>query len=215
VHDHETLPFYLSQRLGPGWEVINLGVPGYGIDQMVLAYEKHRASLKVDIVLLAFIDEDIERVFEAFRSRENLPKPSFELVRGELVKRKAEVPSLSDALLHKSRIANIIYSRWYRPRESMRISQAFLQRLAELVATDGDQLIVVRYPRLEQLDGRTAYEVLPFQKPLVARGVKYLEPFHRLRRESDLHALYIPDDWHPTGAGNRVVADAIYTHWLE
>ena len=213
VYENETFPFHLSQRIGPEWEVINLGVPGYGIDQMVLAYEKHRASLQADIVLLAFIDEDIERVFEAFRNRENLPKPSFELVRGELIERRTEEARISDALLYKSRIANIIYSRWYRPRQSMRISEAFLHRLAALAATDGAQLFLVRYPRLEQLDGRAAYEPLSFEESLVARGVKYLEPFQRLRQESDHRTLYIPGDGHPTSKGNRVVADVIYTQW--
>jgi len=210
VHENETFPFFLSQRLGPKWEVINLGVPGYGIDQMVLAYEKHRASLKADIVLLAFIDADIERVFEAFRRAENLPKPSFDLVRGQLVERKAVKPTLFDSLLDKSRIANIIYSRWYRPRQSMRISEAFMHRLAALVSIDGAQLILVRYPMLEQLDGRAAYATLPFQQALVARGAKYLEPFHILRQQSDLRTLYIRGEFHPTGEANHIVAEVIY-----
>ena len=170
LQDNETLPAFLGQRLGPKWEVINLGVPGYGIDQMVLSYEKHHDSLQPDTVVLVFIDEDIDRVFEAFRTLDGLAKPSFDLEGGELVARKASERTILDSLLHRSRIANVIYSRWYRPRESMRIADAFLRRLAALVSSHREKLVVVRYPRLEQLDGQAVYPPLPFhQNPCLAR----------------------------------------------
>lgn len=213
IEEHETLTAFLGQRLGPDWEVINLGVPGYGIDQMVLTYEKYRQFLKADVVLLVFIDEDIERGFEAFREREALPKPSFDLVRGALVARTVVPETFLDSFLYRSRIANIIYSRWYRPWQSARISETFLHRLAGLVSSDGAQLMVVRYPRLEQVDGRAAYAKLPFHDPLVARGVKFLEPIEALRQSGDPRALYIADDWHPTAAGNRIVAEVIQSFW--
>lgn len=211
--EHETLPAFLGDRLGPGWEMINLAVPGYGIDQMVLAYEKYRAALRADVVLLVFIDEDIERVFEAFRHSEGLAKPSFDLVGERLVERRETNETVFDLFLRKSRIANTLYSRWYRPRESMRIAEAFLHRLSRLVASEGGRLVLVRYPRIEHFAGKMPYTVLPFEKILTAAGVTYVEPFYQLQRTPDLSALYFAADRHPTGEGNRLVAEVVQSFW--
>jgi hypothetical protein len=213
LQDAETAPAFLSQRLGPEWRVFNLGVPGYGIDQMVLSYEKYRAALQPNIVVLTFIDEDIDRVFEAFRPAEGLPKPSFEVVKGELRTRQAYKETILDSLLYRSRIVNAIYSGWYRPRESVRVSAALLRRLAEETSRYGEKLVLVRYPLREQVDGRAVYQGYPFQKVLVGYGVNYVEPLGGLRKSGDPRELYLAGDMHPTGKANRVVADAIYAAW--
>lgn len=213
LQDADTAPALLGQQLGPNWQVFNLGVPGYGIDQMVLSYEKYRAALQPDVVVLMFIDDDVDRVFEAFRGPEGLPKPSFELVKGELRARQPHVETLLGSLLHRSRIANVIYSRWYRPRESVRISSVLLRRLAEETSKYGEKLVLVRYPSIEQVDGREVYRAYPFQKVLEGYGITYVEPLEVLRKIGDPRALYIAGDEHPTGKANRVVAEAIYTAW--
>jgi hypothetical protein len=213
LQEAETSPAFLSQRLGPDWRVFNLGVAGYGIDQMVLSYEKYRAALQPDVVVLAFIDEDIDRVFEAFRPAEGLPKPSFEVVKGELRTRHPYKETFLDSLLYRSRIANVIYSGWYRPRESVRISTALLRRLAEETSGYGEKLILVRYPLIEQVDGRAVYREYPFQKVLADYRVNYVEPLGVLRKSGDPRELYLVGDEHPTGKANRLVADTIYAAW--
>jgi GDSL-like lipase/acylhydrolase family protein len=213
LQEAETAPAFLSQHLGPNWGVFNLGVPGYGIDQMVLSYEKYHAALQPDVVVLIFIDDDIDRVFEAFRGAEGLPKPSFEMVKGELRERKPHTETILGSLLYRSRIANVIYSRWYRPRESVRISAALLRRLAEKTSGYGEKLVLVRYPSIEQVDGRGIYREYPFQKVLAGYAINYVEPLEVLRKVGDPRALYFAGDWHPTAKADRVVADAIYAAW--
>ena len=212
LQDAETVPAFLSEQLGPNWRVFNLGVPGYGIDQMVLSYEKYHAALQPDVVVLTFIDDDINRVFEAFRPAEGLPKPSFEVVKGELRRRQPHEHTIFDSLFYRSRIANVIYSRWYRPRESVRISAALLRRLAEETSRYGEKLVLVRYPSIEHVDGREVYREFPFQKALAGYAVNYVEPFEVLRNGGDPRALYFGDA-HPTGKANRLVADAIHAAW--
>jgi GDSL-like lipase/acylhydrolase family protein len=213
LQERETAPAFLSEHLGPNWRVFNLGVPGYGIDQMVLSYEKYRAALQPDVVVLMFIDEDVDRVFEAFRGAEGLPKPSFEVVKGELRARQPHTETILGSLLYRSRIANVIYSRWYRPRESVRISAALLRRLAEDITGYGEKLVLVRYPLIQQVDGREVYRAYPFQKVLERYGITYVEPLEVLRKVGDPRALYFVGDEHPTARANRVVAEAIYTRW--
>jgi hypothetical protein len=46
-----------------------------GIDQMYLAYEKWENVIRPQVVILAFIDEDVDRVLEAYRVFEGMNKP--------------------------------------------------------------------------------------------------------------------------------------------
>ncbi len=49
----------VEERLGPGVEVINLGVPGYGTDQQLWMLEREGWRYEPDLVLLCFLMNDI------------------------------------------------------------------------------------------------------------------------------------------------------------
>ena len=73
----------LAARLGPGFEIVNLGVPGYGTDQELLTLRRWGRKLSPDLVLLGFFWNDVmentsERIY-------GLPKPRFTLEGGRLV----------------------------------------------------------------------------------------------------------------------------------
>lgn len=51
VTDGETWPEYLEQELGPGWQVLNLGVPGYGTAEHVIQTALRLSDLRPAIVL--------------------------------------------------------------------------------------------------------------------------------------------------------------------
>lgn len=53
----------LQAMLGESTQVLNFGVPGYGVDQMVLRYEQDVRSWKapVKVVVLGFIEDDMAR----------------------------------------------------------------------------------------------------------------------------------------------------------
>jgi hypothetical protein len=75
----QSVPALLNERLGGTHQVFNVAVPGWGIDQMYLAYGRYKDVLKPHVVILAFIDEDVSRVLQAYRKEERLNKPSFTL----------------------------------------------------------------------------------------------------------------------------------------
>ncbi len=73
----------LAARLGPGFEIVNLGVPGYGTDQELLTLRRWGRKLSPDLVLLGFFWNDLmentsDRIY-------GLPKPRFTLESGHLV----------------------------------------------------------------------------------------------------------------------------------
>ncbi len=75
----------LAAHLGPGFEIVNLGVPGYGTDQELLTLRRWGRKLSPDLVILGFFWNDL---MENTSSRiYGLPKPRFELEGGRLVLR--------------------------------------------------------------------------------------------------------------------------------
>ncbi len=56
-----SLGYQLEAALGSGFQVLNFGVPGYGVDQMYLRYEKDVRQWNPDVVILGFTDDDIIR----------------------------------------------------------------------------------------------------------------------------------------------------------
>ncbi len=83
VAQDETLTRRLAAHLGPGFEIVNLGVPGYGTDQELLTLRRWGRKLSPDLVLLAFFWNDLmENVSDRIYG---LPKPRFTLEGGRLV----------------------------------------------------------------------------------------------------------------------------------
>ena len=81
MSDHETFPHVLEQLLAPA-EVVNLGVHGYGHDQMLLRYRAEGRRYAPDLVLLGFVADDVGRNLLAFR---DYAKPRFLLEGGALL----------------------------------------------------------------------------------------------------------------------------------
>ena len=208
----EVFPRILNQFLGARWDVVNMGVPGYGIDQMVLAYEKYRDVLKPKVVLLVFIAEDMERVFEAFRRSEGLLKPSFDLFQGKLRPRVPAGGSVFDPLLDSSRVANFIYFNGYRPWQYRRISRAFVRRLADSVAADHAQLIVAQYPMLDQERKQLTHVTGVFERDLIDMGATYIDLIKVFDGKGDPARFFLADG-HPNGMANDLVARALLSGW--
>jgi hypothetical protein len=102
VSDDETYSHYLQEML-PHTEVINMGVHGYGHDQMLILLKEEGVKYEPDIVILGFLPLDMSRNLLSFR---DFAKPCFVLNRGELKLTGTPVP----------RPEEILQSDWIRPR---------------------------------------------------------------------------------------------------
>src|SRR5262245_47270071 len=80
VSDTETYP-HLLQELLPTVEVINLGVHGYGHDQMLVLFREEGSKYEPSLVVLGFVASDMERNLMGFR---DYAKPRFVVTGGEL-----------------------------------------------------------------------------------------------------------------------------------
>jgi hypothetical protein len=92
VANHQTLPAHLERLLGR--KVLNGGVSGYGLDQVVLRAEALASSLRPEklpgTLVVSFIADDVRRAEQ--RILWGIDKPYFSIERGGLVLRNVPVP---------------------------------------------------------------------------------------------------------------------------
>jgi hypothetical protein len=88
VKDDDTWPAHLERNVHQ--RVLNAGVRSYGLDQIVLRAERLAPEVKPSIVILGFIEDDIERT--ALAARLSVSKPYFAPVNEGLELRNIPVP---------------------------------------------------------------------------------------------------------------------------
>ncbi len=114
VSDNETYPFYLQQMI-PSTEVINLGIPGYGHDQMLIYLKEEGIKYHPDIVILGFLIMDKSRNMLTFR---DYAKPKFKAVNGKLTLVNSPVPSPQEIIKQEFfkpkclDLLSILYRKW-------------------------------------------------------------------------------------------------------
>ena len=94
VDDDETFATGIETRL-PGIEVLNLGVHGYGHDQMLLYLRDEGVKYSPDVVLIGFVGDDMLRNLLEFR---DFAKPRFTLENDLLIPHGVPVPSPDEVL---------------------------------------------------------------------------------------------------------------------
>jgi len=180
-NDNETYPYYLQQIM-PEAEVMNFGVHGYGHDQMLVYFKEEGRKYNPDIVMVGFMNGDIERNMLSFR---DYAKPRFELVKGRLILRNSPVPAPETTLknevwrLRSADALDIIRNRflkiigWYG-RKQWELSRAILEEIA-IISKEQNALPVFLYIQnardVETLDIMTPEE-REFLEYWQKRGVK-------------------------------------------
>lgn len=92
VEDDQAFPAILESQT-PGREVMNIGIPGYGIDQIYLSYREIAKAYHPDIVLIGIFPEDFWRATRSFADTGHV-KPYFSLMpNGKLKLHNVPVPS--------------------------------------------------------------------------------------------------------------------------
>jgi len=91
VRDHETFCSKLEQQY-KNWEAIDLGVAGFGIDQILMSYRSIGQKFKPDVVVISIFPEDFWRATRTF-SDSGYAKPYFSLTpSGDLELNNVPVP---------------------------------------------------------------------------------------------------------------------------
>ncbi|HET8643853.1 MAG TPA: GDSL-type esterase/lipase family protein, partial [Vicinamibacteria bacterium] len=158
VDDHEAFPARLQQRLGPAVDVLNLGVHGYGHDQMLIRLREEGLRYAPDLVVLGFFADDAARNLLAFR---DYAKPRFVLREGRLLLLGSPVPPPSRILWREARRSHLLEvltlpgqrraARRAREEEQGPLMAALLDEMRRVAAGAGARFAIVDLPPPDEI----------------------------------------------------------------
>lgn len=235
VHDDETVPAHLQEMLDH--RVLNGGVLGYGLDQIVLRAEAMVERFRPGTLVVSFIADDVRRT--RMRILWGLDKPYFDVVDGGLILRGVPVPPPVEAMkpidhvravLGYSFLADVVMRRldlddyWLsgQPEHAKEahddgeaVSCLLMDRLRQLGRDQGaDVLLVAQYtPHAWVRESTLRFESGIVDEVLAcaqASGLRTLDTrnaFETAISEAGVDHYYI--NRHMTSAGNRLTAELI------
>jgi hypothetical protein len=191
--DDEVWPTIL-QKLEPDLDVLNMAAGGYGIDQMYLMLDRHIDTFVPQLVVLAFINDDIHRSALAFRDYQ---KPRLEVQNGELVVTNVpvgDVHTVARGLMDEGeagsrwpdvKLANILARMWSMivaqpaaERRLVELNERILGETIERASEVGAEFLLVYLPAGRSLEEPDFYPT----------GEQF---FDRFVREHGVHALNV------------------------
>lgn len=228
VNDDQTLPYYLERFLN-ATEVLNFGVSGYGVDQMVLRLEEDVFRYNpTHVMFVIAIPSDLAR---AIVSEYNHPKPAFSVNNGQLLVSNSPVPvRLSQSAIFR----HSFLAAWFlgRPKESnydfsenhvLAVSQALLARAKRACQQKGIPLIVVpiigpTFARglndAEENSPEAEYHkkvrrMMEAEGLTIASQYSFLREMIKGKKEQELRSQVSPTIMHWAGRGNCLLAGNI------
>ncbi|MGE3171167.1 MAG: SGNH/GDSL hydrolase family protein [Planctomycetota bacterium] len=197
----------------PDTAAVNLGMPGYGIDQVWQCLRRHALSPRPAAVVVGIVRDDFHRSLRAYRASEGFNKPVFALDGGALRRLgPADRPAaLTQWLSEHSRL----WTAWGRASWHLgyrygvggwwSLNRALLDAMVADARAQAPpvRLVFVHLP--ERGEG----EFAPLAAWAAATGVEYVEPL-RTERHGDAPCYF--SDGHLTAAGHRWIAAAIRAH---
>ena len=224
VGDDEAWPRRLEELM-PGTEVLNLGVHGYGHDQMLLYLREEGLKYHPDVVVVGFLPDDMERNVVAFR---DYAKPRFVLEGGQLALKNVPVPSPDDVLAREpyrpkfldllSMLRGDLRHRSGRDQEAMReITFPLLDEMNATITAAGARAAFAYLPVYGEIDkadrGMTGRERLFFSH-WRQHGIQsmYLRPYflEKMRQGAEFKTY---GHWGPLE--HQTVAEGVKAYLIE
>jgi hypothetical protein len=161
VGDTETYAASL-QAMMPHAEVLNMGVHGYGHDQMLILLREEGVKYAPDLIILGFVAKDMERNLVGFR---DYAKPKFVIERGALTLTDSPVPP-PEEILRRDWARPRLYDIWsitvHEFRKWTGLQQRAAERLTALILAD---MIAVA----ERIHARPLFVYLPVGEEIADR----------------------------------------------
>ena len=155
VNDDETYSHLLGQTLAESKiEVVNLGVHGYGHDQMLILLREFGVTLSPDLVVLGFIYKDVVRNGLSFR---DYAKPRFDWNGDTLELRNSPIPppvELKRRERWRSRLFDLALMSWRRvdhalgwgPKRERELTGQLLNEIARVSEAGGAKSLFAYLP---------------------------------------------------------------------
>ena len=215
----------LLGTLLPDHTVYNLGVPGYGLDQMLIRFRSTVDLFEQPIVVVGVFTNDLDRA--VLRVRDSA-KPYFVVDHGQLEMRGVPIPR-DIATWHAEHGPEITSYLWalfttqciveplagddYRRSAKEEINRALLGAFVDETRSRGLPLLFALFYARGQMRGEPGWREVLVKQSLAELHVPYYdskEPLVTTSRTlpNKMRDLYFPDG-HPNQRGNRVLASGI------
>jgi hypothetical protein len=191
--DDETWPYFLG-TLDARLHVLNMGGTGYGTDQMLITISEEIAKYKPDLVISAFVSDDLYRAMLEFR---DYKKPRFRLSGGSLVLTNTPIEEPDDVLRELERdpppphshvrTLNLLSSVLTGPadvpvedacnEECLELNRAIFVRKDALARRYGAEFLAVALPKGLEVDGHDAGAVPAENRQLLSRLPPHIPTF--------------------------------------
>lgn len=210
LSEDNSITFNLSNEVNPNYVLYNLGIPGYGIDQSLLAYEKYVKIIAPEIVILFYIDDDIPRVLEAYRKVEGMNKPSFDIANDNLKLRTNSNQGCSEKFFENSYLLNKFYKK-YMQYYSIEITKKIFDRLMNQSSLNNHKLYIIRCPVLESFDNFRTNDFYSFKEYFIGKHQTYIELIDSMSnlQHDFIQSLYLEKDGHPSRRGAKYFAKVL------
>ncbi len=243
VEPHQAFAYRFGEVHQPHGRSLNLGVSGYGLDQMLLLYEVTGVVLHADTVVLGLYLGGFERALSGFtyyakpRFTRNLENGILELIGqpvltpqslyDQYVQGKRSIGAPAGSMLWMA--STSAWQRWqlrraFRDEDSpaWQLFAGLLDRFAKSVIAHGDRPVLLLIPtRLEDFTGSTEAElqerVIPFACGLGLTTVSLFEAFQAHLAQHPGTQLFRPreDGGHFSVHGHQLTADVLAHHLSE
>lgn len=227
VSDDETWCHQL-EKLGH-WNTVNMGLNGYGLDQIFLRYRRDSPKIAHQIHILGFIYDDIDRMRSQI-SFFKASKPVLEStpqglrvvndpVRDDwkmapwIFSRQTEIQQLKTVELMQKLLPQPAGPHVLTDAQIRQNTLAIFDELAALSKNSNHSLLVVQIPTLRDFaDADRNAREKELGADLDRRGIARLDLIDKMKEIPlrDLTQYFIPGDYHYTAAGNRLLAHYIY-----
>ena len=212
VDFQDTFGAVLQQR-SPTRVVYNLGMPGFGVDQVWMSVNHQAMNLKPDLIVAGIVDADFERSLMPYRVAEGFNKPTFKLVNGRLVQRTPEQPpGIYERFLDEhssvwavSRRLPKWLGRRYPVGNYFLLNQSILEALLKDCNGNSVPVLFVYIPTKE-------FQPFPALAGYMRRtGANYIDLTEI--RPAPPPSIYLRQDGHLSSGGHRYVAGLI-DNWV-
>ncbi len=178
-------------------EVINMGVPGYGIDQELLFLEQEGVKYHPDLVLIYVIPHDLERA--CYSKIWGRPKPQFSLNNNQLMLSNVPVPR-----------GNIFHYLWNQSKLKVIGNEAITEQIARAIFKEMyrvTNIINAKLVIVGDLSGN-------MEKFFKENNIYFCEnPL--LTYKGNPKNLYYIEFHHPNVLGHRLITEGIYNYLVQ
>ncbi len=196
------------EEFEPTWRVDNLGMTGWGLDLMLMAFEAVGGFASPDVLVLSIYTDDLHRV-SPYYSGVGFLNPRYQLRGGQLEK----VPYPELGTFQKMHIYQALYQGYWKfSNIEWEINTAILEKFIALSKTHGFSLVILYIPgRAQTSQGRAvdAERGERVGKFATNHGIPFLDVSSQIH-VTPRDRVFIPNNSHLNPKGHEVVARALH-----